>query len=90
HKVNFGISFDFNLDQLQNKALVNFEVKSDSREERPADNKVNISIPVQYDSEIILTRETNIHFYVVDEKKKAKTMVTNYNDIGPELNLTLK
>ncbi|KAJ8405542.1 hypothetical protein AAFF_G00315220 [Aldrovandia affinis] len=89
-QVNFGISFDFNLDQLQNKALVNFETKSDSREEKPADNKVDISVPVQYDSEIILTRKTNINFYVVDVKRKAKTVVKNYNDVGPEFNFTLK
>ncbi|KAJ8263058.1 hypothetical protein COCON_G00155150 [Conger conger] len=89
-QVRFGISFDFNLKQLQKEAVVNFEAKSDSREERPVDNKVDISIPVQYDSEIILTRETNKHFYVVDEKSKAKTTVKNYNDIGPEFRFTLK
>ncbi|KAJ8380455.1 hypothetical protein SKAU_G00012330, partial [Synaphobranchus kaupii] len=89
-QVNFGISFDFNLKELRNEALVNFEAKSDSREEKPADNKVDISIPVQYDSEIILTRESNIHFYVVDQKSKAKTTVNNYNDIGPVFNFTLK
>ncbi|KAG5841151.1 hypothetical protein ANANG_G00196530 [Anguilla anguilla] len=89
-EVSFGISFDFNLKQLQNEALVNFEAKSDSGEENPADNKVDISIPIQYDSEIILTRETNINFYVVDQKTKAKTTVKNYNDIGPEFNFTLK
>ncbi|XP_036382642.1 integrin alpha-2-like [Megalops cyprinoides] len=89
-QVNFGINFDFNLDQLQDTAIVNFEAKSDSREETPANNKADISIPVQYDSGIILTRETNINFYVVDENNKVKTMVKNFDDIGPEFNFTLK
>ncbi|KAJ8285368.1 hypothetical protein GJAV_G00026030, partial [Gymnothorax javanicus] len=89
-QVSFGISYDFNLNQLRNKAIVKFEAKSDSREERPADNTVDISIPVQYDSGIVFTRESNINFYVVDQKTKAKTAVKNYNDIGPEFNFALK
>lgn len=32
---------------------------SDSTEETPADNKISVSIPVQYNSEIILSRSDN-------------------------------
>uniref|UniRef100_A0A8C1HJA3 Integrin subunit alpha 2 n=1 Tax=Cyprinus carpio carpio TaxID=630221 RepID=A0A8C1HJA3_CYPCA len=54
--VTFEINFDFNLNQLEKQAVVNFEVQSDSEEEVTSDNKVSLSIPVQYDAEIILTR----------------------------------
>uniref|UniRef100_A0A671PS25 Integrin subunit alpha 2 n=1 Tax=Sinocyclocheilus anshuiensis TaxID=1608454 RepID=A0A671PS25_9TELE len=54
--VTFEINFDFNLNQLEKQAVVNFEVQSDSEEEVTSDNKVSLSIPVQYDTEIILTR----------------------------------
>ncbi|XP_064163109.1 integrin alpha-2-like isoform X1 [Anguilla rostrata] len=89
-KVTFGINFDFNLKQLQREAQVNFEAVSDSTEESPNNNKADISFPVQYDSEISLTREANINFYVVNEHAPVKTTVTDYNDIGPELNFALK
>lgn len=36
--------------------LCTFFLYSDSKEERPADNNVDISIPVQYDAGIILSR----------------------------------
>uniref|UniRef100_A0A9J7YIH1 Integrin subunit alpha 2 n=1 Tax=Cyprinus carpio carpio TaxID=630221 RepID=A0A9J7YIH1_CYPCA len=54
--VTFEINFDFSLNQIEKRAVVNFEVQSDSEEEVTSDNKVSLSIPVQYDAEIILTR----------------------------------
>ncbi|KAJ8286950.1 hypothetical protein GJAV_G00045240 [Gymnothorax javanicus] len=89
-QVTFGINFDFNLKQLERKAQVQFEAESDSTEDTPGDNSAYITFPVQYDSEISLTRETNINFYVVNEDAIVKTTVNDYNDIGPEFNLTLK
>ncbi|KAJ8339268.1 hypothetical protein SKAU_G00360540 [Synaphobranchus kaupii] len=89
-QVTFGINFDFNLKQLRTEARVQFEAESDSTEETPQDNKADITFPVQYDSEIGLTRATNINFYVVDEQGTVKTTVNDYNDIGPEFNFTLK
>ncbi|KAJ8396608.1 hypothetical protein AAFF_G00016740 [Aldrovandia affinis] len=89
-QVTFGVNFDFNLKQLQREAGIQFEAESDSTEETPADNKADISFLVQYDSEISLTREANINFYVVNENAVVKTTVNNYNDIGPEFNFTLK
>ncbi|KAJ8261292.1 hypothetical protein COCON_G00170150 [Conger conger] len=89
-QVTFQMNFDFNLKQLQKEAEIQFEVKSDSDEDTPEDNKAVLSFPVQYDSEIGLTREANINFYAVDESAPVKTTVNDYNDIGPEFNFTLK
>ncbi|KAM4616337.1 integrin alpha-2-like isoform 2-T2 [Polymixia lowei] len=89
-EVKFRINFDFNLVQLQKQAHVNFEAKSDGKEYRPADNKVDISIPVRYDAEVILSRQSNINFYVADETKPVKTTVKTLDDIGPEFNFTVK
>ncbi|TMS03328.1 Integrin alpha-2 [Larimichthys crocea] len=62
-EMKFQINFDYNFEQLQNQAVVKFEAKSDGKEERPADNKVDLSIPIQYDSGVVLSRQSNINFY---------------------------
>ncbi|XP_034727464.1 integrin alpha-2 [Etheostoma cragini] len=89
-EVKFRINFDYNLDQLQNRAEVKFEAKSDGKEEIPADNKVDISIPVQYDAGIVLSRLSNIDFYVADAALPVVTTVASLDDIGPEFNFTVK
>uniref|UniRef100_A0AAY4E6B5 VWFA domain-containing protein n=1 Tax=Denticeps clupeoides TaxID=299321 RepID=A0AAY4E6B5_9TELE len=88
--VMFEVHFDFNLDKLQKEAQVSFEAQSDSKEENPTDNKAPITVPVLYDSQIILTSETNINFYVVDTEDTFKTTVANFSDIGPEFIFTIK
>uniref|UniRef100_A0A673YBF0 Integrin subunit alpha 2 n=1 Tax=Salmo trutta TaxID=8032 RepID=A0A673YBF0_SALTR len=89
-EVTFGINFDFNLNQLQTEADVSFEALSDSTEENPSDNQASISIPVHYDAEISLSRESNLNFYVVDMDNEAKTAVNTFNDIGPEFKFSMK
>ncbi|KAM6931364.1 integrin alpha-2 [Xenentodon cancila] len=89
-EVKFRISFDYSFDQLQNKAEVKFEAKSDSEEETPADNNVNILLPVQYDSGIVLSRQSNINFYVANSTTAVVTSVKTLDDIGPEFNFTVK
>lgn len=89
-EVYFQINFDYNLDQLQNKAEVKFEAKSDGKEDRPADNKVSISIPVRYDAGIVLSRETNINFFVADSAIPVVKAVNSTEDIGPRFNFTVK
>uniref|UniRef100_A0A673A015 Integrin, alpha 2 (CD49B, alpha 2 subunit of VLA-2 receptor), tandem duplicate 2 n=1 Tax=Sphaeramia orbicularis TaxID=375764 RepID=A0A673A015_9TELE len=89
-KVTFRMNFDYNFNQLQNQAEVKFEAKSDGKEERPADNRVDISIPVRYDAGIVLSRESNINFYVADATIPVVTTVKTLDDIGPEFNFTVK
>ncbi|XP_041103061.1 integrin alpha-2 [Polyodon spathula] len=89
-EVSFDINFDFNFNYLQKEAYVNFQALSDSTEETPANNVVSISFPVQYDSEIILTRDTSLNFYEINRDLLVKTTVNSYEDIGPEFNFTLK
>ncbi|XP_064833554.1 integrin alpha-2-like [Oncorhynchus masou masou] len=89
-EVTFVINFDFNLNQLQTEADVSFEALSDSTEVNPSDNHASISIPVHYDSEIALSGEANLNFYVVDMDNEVKTTVNTFNDIGPELKFSLK
>ncbi|XP_033828355.1 integrin alpha-2-like [Periophthalmus magnuspinnatus] len=89
-EVQFQINFDYNLEQLQNKVEVTFEAKSDGKEERPADNKVSVSIPVRYDAGIVLSRETNINFHVADSSIPVVKTVKTLDDIGPLFNFTVK
>ncbi|KAK5932222.1 hypothetical protein CgunFtcFv8_003945 [Champsocephalus gunnari] len=89
-EMKFQMNFEYNLDMLQNQAEVKFEAKSDGKEERPADNKVDISLPVRYDAGIGLSRQTNINFYVADTAVPVVTTVTSLDDIGPVFNFTVK
>ncbi|XDV53922.1 hypothetical protein PO909_022317 [Leuciscus waleckii] len=88
--VTYEINFDFNLNQLEKNAVVNFEVQSDSKEEVTSDNKVSLSIPVQYDAEIILTRDISLDYCVIGAEDQVKHTVSDFNDIGPEFNITLR
>ncbi|XP_070690166.1 integrin alpha-2 [Pempheris klunzingeri] len=89
-EMKFQINFEYSLHQLQKKAEVKFEAKSDSKEERPADNKVDIAVPVRYDAGIVLSRQSNINFYVADANIPVVTTVKSLEDIGPEFNFTVK
>ncbi|XP_030594293.1 integrin alpha-2 [Archocentrus centrarchus] len=88
-EVKFHINFEYSLNQLQNKASLNFEAKSDSEEETATDNKVEISIPIRYDTGIVLSREANIDFFVADATTPVLT-VKSFDDIGPEFSFTVK
>ncbi|XP_077099168.1 integrin alpha-2 isoform X1 [Siphateles boraxobius] len=88
--VTYEINFEFNLNQLKKNAVVNIEVQSDSEEEVTSDNKVSLSIPVQYDAEIILTRDINLDYCVIGAEYQVKHTVSDFNDIGPEFNITLR
>ncbi|XP_017267704.1 integrin alpha-2 [Kryptolebias marmoratus] len=90
HEVKFQITFDYSFEQLQSHADVEFEAKSDGREENPADNNKHISIPLQYDSGIVLSKESNMNFYVANMSGHVVTTVKTLDDIGPEFNFTVK
>ncbi|KAM9744121.1 integrin alpha-2 [Menidia menidia] len=89
-EVTFLITFDYNFDLLQNQAGVKFEAKSDGEEERPEDNVVDVSLPLQYDTGIVLSRQSNINFYVANATTQVITTVKTLDDIGPEFNFTVK
>ncbi|XP_073730761.1 integrin alpha-2-like [Misgurnus anguillicaudatus] len=88
--VSFEISFDFNLNQLQKNAIVDFEVQSEIEEEVTSDNKVSVITPIQYDSEILLTRYKNLDFCLVGTEDQVKKTVSDFDDICPEFNLVLQ
>ncbi|KAM9858387.1 integrin alpha-2-like [Aulostomus maculatus] len=88
--MKFRINFEYNFDQLQNQAEVKFEAKSDSKEEIPSNNKVDFKIPIKYDAGIVLSRKSNINFYVADTSIPVATKVKTLDDIGPEFNFTVK
>uniref|UniRef100_A0A8C2FYT4 VWFA domain-containing protein n=1 Tax=Cyprinus carpio TaxID=7962 RepID=A0A8C2FYT4_CYPCA len=85
--VTFVVNFDFNLNQLQKDANVVFEALSDSTEETPTDNKISVSIPVQYNSEIILSRSDMKQYFILIGRLLHSGI---YVDIGPEFNFNLK
>ncbi|XP_077378908.1 integrin alpha-2 [Festucalex cinctus] len=88
--MKFQLNFEYNLNQPLNRAKVKFEAKSDSKEQVPADNKVDMSIPLQYDAGIVLSRKSNINFYVANSTTAPETRVKTLDDIGPEFNFTVK
>ncbi|KAM8866213.1 integrin alpha-2 [Synchiropus picturatus] len=89
-QMKFIMNFEYNIDHLQRQVEVNFEAKSDGTEERPADNKVTVSFPVQYDVGIVLSRQANINFYVAESPVPVATELKTFDNIGPEFNFTVK
>ncbi|XP_030622564.1 integrin alpha-2-like [Chanos chanos] len=89
-QVKFMIHFDFNLYNPQSKATVEFEAKSEGREEKPRDNKATVSIPLRYNADVLLTKESTLDFYEVSKNASAKSLVKNFEDIGPEFKVSLK
>ncbi|NWH77480.1 ITA2 protein, partial [Piaya cayana] len=89
-EVSFDISFDFNLKNLQNEAVLSFSALSESKEEQELDNHVSLSIPLRYDAEIHFTRLANINFYEVYSGHHIPSTVNNFEDIGPTFNISVK
>ncbi|XP_036134702.1 integrin alpha-2 [Molossus molossus] len=89
-QVTFTINFDFNLQNLQNQALVSFQASSESQEANQADNRVNVTVPLLYDADIHITRSTNINFYEVSSDGNVPLIVHNFEDIGPKFIFSVK
>lgn len=89
-QVTFTINFDFNLQNLQNQAAINFQAFSESQETNKADNSVSLIVPLLYDAELHLTRSTNINFYEISSDENAPSVINSVEDIGPEFIFSLK
>ncbi|XP_021064230.1 integrin alpha-2 [Mus pahari] len=89
-QVTFTINFDFNLQNLQNRAVVNFQAFSESQETNKADNSVSLTLPLLYDAELHLTRSTNINFYEISSDENAPSVIKSVEDIGPKFIFSLK
>ncbi|KAM9394050.1 integrin alpha-2 [Pholidichthys leucotaenia] len=89
-EVKFQMNFEYSVEHLQDKAKLMVKAKSDSTEEKPADNTVNIEIPLQYDVGIFLSRKLNMDFHEANTTAPVVTTVKTLDDIGPELNFTVK
>uniref|UniRef100_A0A8C5KYY6 Integrin alpha-2 n=1 Tax=Jaculus jaculus TaxID=51337 RepID=A0A8C5KYY6_JACJA len=89
-QVTFTISFDFNLQNLQNQAAVDFQALSESRESNQEDNAVRLNIPLLYDADMRLTRSTNMNFYEVTSDENVPSVIQNFEDIGPKFIFSLK
>ncbi|XP_015238105.1 PREDICTED: integrin alpha-2 [Cyprinodon variegatus] len=89
-EVKFQLTFDYSFDNLQEKAEVTFEAKSDGKEENPSDNTVHISFPVRYDTGVAISWWSNINFYVANSTSEVVTTVKTLDDIGPEFNFSVK
>uniref|UniRef100_A0A8C6I509 Integrin alpha-2 n=1 Tax=Mus spicilegus TaxID=10103 RepID=A0A8C6I509_MUSSI len=89
-QVTFTINFDFNLQNLQNQAAINFQAFSESQETNKADNSVSLTIPLLYDAELHLTRSTNINFYEISSDENAPSVIKSVEDIGPKFIFSLK
>ncbi|XP_009903366.2 integrin alpha-2 [Dryobates pubescens] len=89
-QVSFDISFDFNLKNLQNMAVLSFRALSESEEEQELDNQVSLSIPLRYDAELHFTRLANVNFYEVYSGRNIPSIVNDLEDIGPTFNFSVK
>ncbi|XP_061762173.1 integrin alpha-2 isoform X2 [Nerophis ophidion] len=88
--MKFQLNFEYNLNYPLNRAKVKFDAKSDSKEQVTTDNKVDVSIPLKYDAGVVLSRKSNINFYVANSTIAPVTTVKTLEDIGPEFNFTVK
>ncbi|XP_049618994.1 integrin alpha-2 isoform X1 [Syngnathus scovelli] len=88
--MKFQLNFQYNLNHPLSRAKVKFEAKSDGKEQVPSDNRVDVSIPLQYDAGVVLSRNSNINFYVANSTTTPVTTVKTLDDIGPEFNFTVK
>lgn len=89
-QVSFDITFDFNLNSLQNLAVLSFQALSASYEVDYSNNQVNLTIPVRYDAELHLTRLTSMNFYEVYSDHKVPSTVNTFDEIGAEFNFSVK
>ncbi|XP_051028323.1 integrin alpha-2 [Acomys russatus] len=89
-QVTFTISFDFNLQNLQNQASINFQAFSESQETNKADNSVSLKVPLLYDAELHLTRSTSINFYEISSDENTPSVVNSVEDVGPKFIFSLK
>ncbi|XP_007890393.1 integrin alpha-2 [Callorhinchus milii] len=91
-EVSFQINLDFNLKEPKKEVVLDFSVESESAEQQATmnDNRAQVTANVQYDSEILFLRDTNLNFYEIDSGKQAVTTITTFDDIGPEYMITLK
>ncbi|NWU98133.1 ITA2 protein, partial [Upupa epops] len=89
-QVSFDISFDFNLKNLQNVAVLSFHALSESKEDQELDNEISLSIPLRYDAEIHFTRLASISFYEVYSAHNIPSTINNFEDIGPAFNFSVK
>ncbi|NXP70498.1 ITA2 protein, partial [Ramphastos sulfuratus] len=89
-QVSFDVSFDFNLRNLQNVAVLSFRALSESKEEQELDNQVSLSIPLRYDAELHFTRLASVSFYEVYSGRNIPSVVNDLEDIGPVFNFSVK
>ncbi|XP_049625013.1 integrin alpha-2 [Suncus etruscus] len=88
-QVTFIINFDFNLQNLQNEASVNFQALSESHEENNSDNRADFRVPLLYDAEIHIRGFININYYEVSNEN-VPSVVDSFEDIGPQFNFSIK
>ncbi|KAJ6650957.1 hypothetical protein lerEdw1_001410, partial [Lerista edwardsae] len=89
-QVSFDITFDFNLNSLQNLAVLSFQALSASYEEDDTNNLVNLTVPLRYDAELHLTRLTSMNFYEVYSDHHVPTTVNTFDEIGSAFNFSVK
>ncbi|KAM4634289.1 integrin alpha-2-like [Polymixia lowei] len=89
-EVTFVMNFELNLNlrPLQRDTAVTFNALSDSSEVNPSDNEVALKVPLIYDSELSISRESSLNFVVIDGN--ARRDVESLDDIGPEFNFIIK
>ncbi|XP_061872122.1 integrin alpha-10 isoform X2 [Colius striatus] len=83
-KVSFTLELEFSCSILLDRAEVALEATSDSTEETPEDNRVQLLAPIRYEPELFLSSDTNLHRYEI------QPLSTFPHGPGPEFRSTVK
>ncbi|XP_069780425.1 integrin alpha-2-like isoform X2 [Narcine bancroftii] len=91
-KVSLATNFDFNFKEPEGDTYVTFHVVSETIElpESDNDNQDRVNFTVQYDTEILFSRATNLNFYEIVPDQTVPKEITDFKEIGPEYIITLK
>ncbi|XP_078456128.1 integrin alpha-11-like [Lampetra planeri] len=91
-KMTIRFIFEFSRKNIMSTASFSAEVKSDSEEtaQQLENNSARISVPLYYEADIILFRDSNLAQLEVNDKAQRLDIIKGLDDIGPELKYTFK
>uniref|UniRef100_UPI00358EB967 integrin alpha-11-like isoform X2 n=1 Tax=Myxine glutinosa TaxID=7769 RepID=UPI00358EB967 len=91
-EVTWTIEFEFSDTVLLDYIEVDMEVTSDSEEDPKVvrDNEFHLFVPIRYEANLVMLRQTNVDYIEIDENKSIPKTMNSLDDIGPPFNFTVK
>ncbi|CAM9408936.1 unnamed protein product [Lampetra fluviatilis] len=89
-KMTIRFIFEFSRKNIMSTASFSAEVKSEETAQQLENNSARISVPLYYEADIILFRDSNLAQLEVNDKAQRLDIIKGLDDIGPELKYTFK